>query len=41
MTSCSVPVVLLTTYCPFLSLWLPHLLLPKLVPASAVTWTVF
>jgi C4-dicarboxylate transporter, DctM subunit len=41
MTTCSVPVVLLTTYCPFLSLWLPHLLLPKLVPASAVTWTVF
>jgi C4-dicarboxylate transporter, DctM subunit len=41
MTTCSVPVVLLTTYFPFLSLWLPHLLLPKLVPASAVTWTVF
>ncbi len=41
MTTCSVPVVLLTTYCPFLSLWLPHLLLPKLVPAEAVTWTVF
>jgi len=41
MTTCSVPVVLLTTYCPFLSLWLPHLLLPKLVPAEFVTWTVF
>ena len=41
MTTCSVPVVLLTTYFPFLSLWLPHLLLPKLVPAEFVTWTVF
>lgn len=41
MTTCSVPVVLLTTYCPFLSLWLPHLLMPKLVPAKYVTLTVF
>jgi tripartite ATP-independent transporter DctM subunit len=41
MTSCSVPVVLLTTYCPILSLWLPHLLMPKLVPAEFVTWSVF
>ena len=41
MTTCSVPVVLLTTYCPIVSLWLPHLLLPKLVPAEYVTWTVF
>jgi tripartite ATP-independent transporter DctM subunit len=41
MTTCSLPVVLLTTYCPMLSLWLPHLLMPKLVPAEFVTWTVF
>jgi tripartite ATP-independent transporter DctM subunit len=41
MTTCSLPVVLLTTYCPMLSLWLPHLLMPKLVPAEYVTWTVF
>ena len=41
MTTCSLPVVLLTTYCPILSLWLPHLLMPKLVPAEYVTWTVF
>jgi tripartite ATP-independent transporter DctM subunit len=41
MTTCSVPVVLLTTYCPILSLWLPNLLMPKLVPAEFVTWTVF
>jgi len=41
MTTCSVPVVLLTTYCPMVSLWLPHLLMPKLVPAEYVTWTVF
>jgi tripartite ATP-independent transporter DctM subunit len=41
MTTCSVPVVLLTTYCPMISLWLPHLLMPKLVPAEYVTWTVF
>ena len=41
MTTCSVPVVLLTTYCPIVSLWLPHLLMPKLVPAEYVTWTVF
>ncbi len=41
MTTCSVPVVLLTTYCPIVSLWLPHLLMPKLVPAEFVTWTVF
>lgn len=41
MTTCSVPVVLLTTYCPFLSLWLPNLIMPKLVPAKYVTLTVF
>ncbi len=31
---CSVPVVLITTYFPFLYLWLPHLFMPKLVPAA-------
>ena len=41
MTTCSLPVVLLVTYCPFLSLWLPRLLMPKLVPARYVTLTVF
>ena len=35
--TCSVPVVLITTYFPFLSLWLPHLLMPKLVPAAPFT----
>jgi len=28
----SLPVVLITTYCPQLVLWLPHLLMPKVVP---------
>ena len=37
MTSCSVPVVLATTYFPFLSLSLPHLLMPKLVPYAPLT----
>lgn len=41
MTICSLPIVLLVTYFPFLSLWLPNLLLPKLVPARYVTLTVF
>jgi C4-dicarboxylate transporter DctM subunit len=41
MTSCSLPVVILTTYIPFLSLWLPHLLLPKIVPAEFVRFHVF
>jgi tripartite ATP-independent transporter DctM subunit len=41
MTTCSAPVVLLTTYFPFLSLWLPHLIMPRLVPAKYVTLTVF
>ena len=41
MTTCSLPVVILTTYCPFLSLWLPNLVMPKIVPDSVVTWTVF
>ena len=41
MTTCSLPIVLLVTYFPFLSLWLPNLLLPKLVPARYVTLTVF
>jgi len=41
MTTCSLPVVLLTTYCPMISLWLPHQLMPKLVPAEFVKWTVF
>lgn len=41
MTTCSLPVVLLVTYFPFLSLWLPSLLLPKLVPSRYVTLTVF
>jgi TRAP-type C4-dicarboxylate transport system permease large subunit len=35
--TCSVPVVLITTYFPFLSLWLPHLIMPKLVPAAPFT----
>jgi len=34
----AIPVVLLTTYFPFLSLWLPHLLMPKLV--SIVPFTL-
>jgi len=38
--TCSIPVVFLTTYVPALSLWLPHLLMPKLVPARFVAWTV-
>jgi len=33
----AVPVVLLTTYFPFLSLWLPHLLMPKLVRIVPLT----
>ena len=33
----SVPVVLITTYFPFLSLWLPHLIMPRLVPAAPLT----
>jgi C4-dicarboxylate transporter DctM subunit len=37
MTSCSVPVVLATTYFPPLSLTLPHLLMPKLVPHIPLT----
>lgn len=41
MTTCSLPVVLAVTYFPFLSLWLPRLLVPKLVPARYVTLTVF
>ena len=41
MTTCSLPIVLLVTYFPFLSLWLPRLLMPKLVPARYVTLTVF
>jgi tripartite ATP-independent transporter DctM subunit len=41
MITCSAPVVLLTTYFPFLSLWLPHLIMPRLVPAKYVTLTVF
>ena len=32
MTTCSLPVVLLVTFFPCLSLWLPHLILPRLVP---------
>ena len=36
--TCSIPVVILTTYVPALSLWLPHLLMPKLV--SAAPWTI-
>lgn len=35
--TCSIPVVLLTTYFPALSLTLPHLLMPKLVPAAPLT----
>jgi TRAP-type C4-dicarboxylate transport system permease large subunit len=35
--TCSVPVVLATTYFPFLSLALPHLVMPKLVPAAPLT----
>ncbi len=41
MTTCSLPIVLLVTYFPILSLWLPRLLMPKLVPARYVTLTVF
>ena len=37
MTTCSVPVVILTTYFPPLSLALPHLIMPKLVPAVPLT----
>jgi tripartite ATP-independent transporter DctM subunit len=37
IVTCSVPVVLATTYLPFLSLALPHLLMPKLVPAAPFT----
>jgi len=37
MTSCSVPVVILTTYFPPLSLALPHLIMPKLVPYVPLT----
>ncbi len=37
IVTCSVPVVLITTYFPFLSLWLPHLLMPKLVRAAPFT----
>jgi len=33
----AIPVVLLTTYFPFLSLWLPHLLMPKLVSIVPLT----
>jgi len=33
----ALPVVLLTTYFPFLSLWLPHLLMPKLVRIVPLT----
>jgi hypothetical protein len=32
-----IPIVLITTYFPFLSLWLPHLIMPKLVPAAPFT----
>ena len=37
IVTCSIPVVLLTTYFPPLSLALPHLLMPKLVPAVPLT----
>lgn len=37
IVTCSIPVVLITTYFPPLSLALPHLLMPKLVPAVALT----
>jgi len=37
MTTCSVPVVILTTYFPPLSLALPHLIMPKLVPYVPLT----
>jgi tripartite ATP-independent transporter DctM subunit len=37
IVTCSVPVVLATTYLPFLSLALPHLIMPKLVPAAPFT----
>ncbi len=37
MATCSLPVVLLTTYFPVLSLALPHLIMPKLVPAAPLT----
>ena len=37
IVSCSIPVVLLTTYFPPLSLTLPHLIMPKLVPAVPLT----
>jgi len=37
IVSCSIPVVLITTYFPPLSLTLPHLIMPKLVPAVPLT----
>jgi hypothetical protein len=37
IVTCSVPVVLATTYLPFLSLALPHWIMPKLVPAAPLT----
>ena len=37
IVSCSIPIVLLTTYFPPLSLTLPHLIMPKLVPAVPLT----
>jgi len=37
IVTCSIPVVLITTYFPPLSLALPHLVMPKLVPAVALT----
>jgi C4-dicarboxylate transporter DctM subunit len=38
IVTCSIPVVLITTYFPPLSLALPHLIMPKLVPH--VPWTI-
>lgn len=37
MTTCSIPVIILTTYFPPLSLTLPHLILPKIVPIVPLT----
>jgi C4-dicarboxylate transporter DctM subunit len=37
IVTCSIPMVLLTTYFPPLSLTLPHLVMPKLVPAVPLT----
>jgi C4-dicarboxylate transporter DctM subunit len=37
IVTCSIPIVLLTTYFPPLSLTLPHLVMPKLVPAVPLT----